>query len=93
MLQEFTEMNIVNIAQLGGAVKAKIVSSGLQLADIPGLDELFAPSSSFCRPFDGLDTYYRQLSFFKEHLNFVVVRRHSKPIMHFVIKAPNFAHL
>ena len=72
MLQEVTELCTVNGSVLGGAVDSVLQSAGLKMEEIPGLRELFAPSSPYCRPFDGLDTYHRQLAFYKSHLKFVV---------------------
>lgn len=72
VLQEVTELCTVSISELGGAVDSVLQSAGLRMDDIPGLRELFSQSSPFCRPFDGLDTYHRQLAFYKSHLNFVV---------------------
>lgn len=41
-------------------------------ADVPGLSDLLDSSTPLCRPFDGLDTYYRQVAFMKKHLKLVV---------------------
>ena len=72
MLQEVTELCAVNGSVLGGAVDSVLQSAGLKMEEIPGLRELFAPSSPYCHPFDGLDTYHRRLAFYKSHLKFVV---------------------
>lgn len=72
MLQDITELCTVTVSELGGAVDSILQSAGINMHNIPGLCEVFTHSSSFCRPFDGLDTYYRQLAFYKSHLKFVV---------------------
>lgn len=72
VLQDVTELCTVTISELGESVKSVMNSAGLQFENIPGLQELFAPSSDFCQPFSGLSTYHHQLTFYKEHLKFVV---------------------
>lgn len=69
MLHEITELCI---AELGESVKTVIETAGLQVADIPGLEELFTPSSSYCNPFADLDTCHKQISFYADQLNLIV---------------------
>lgn len=55
----------------------------MQLSDFP---ELFCSSSTFCRPFDGLDTLRSQLSFYKNHLNFIVSYNGLENLLQFMIE-------
>lgn len=72
VLQDVSELCTVTVGELGTAVKSAIESAGLQFNNIPGLPELFTPSSPFCQPFRGLSTYQQQLTHYKNDLNFVV---------------------
>ena len=38
--------------------------------------QLFDDSSPYSRPFDGLDTRFRQMSFYKKHFNLIVSIMH-----------------
>ena len=83
VLQDVTELCTVTISELGESVKSVINSAGLQFENIPGLQELFMPSSNFCHPFSGLSTYHHQLTFYKEHMKFVVsIRSNSSYLIH-----------
>ena len=72
VLKDVTTLCISTVAELGEEVASKLQQSGVSIADIPGLQQLFSPQSLYARPFDGLDTYYRQVEFFKTHFKLVV---------------------
>ena len=69
VLEEVTELCTVSIGQLGDAVQSVLQSAGFSFSDVPGMQELFALTA---RPFDGLDTYHRQLTFYTTHMDMVV---------------------
>ena len=69
---DVSELCSDTVTRLGEQVFAKLQSAGIAPTDIPGLADLFADSSPYCRPFDGLDTYFRQLSFYRRHFILVV---------------------
>ena len=60
------------IADLSSTLAKRLEENDIDHETILGFTQLFDESSAYCRPFDGLDTRYRQLSFFKEHFNLVV---------------------
>ena len=72
LLDSVTELCTSTVIELGEEVKALLQSSGVDPSSINGLEVLFSLTSPYCRPFDGIDTYHRQLAYYKEHLNFVV---------------------
>ena len=69
LLENVTELCTSTVVE---EVKTVLQSSGIDPSSINGLEALFCSSSPYCRPFDGIDTYYRQVAYYKEHLNFVV---------------------
>ena len=72
VLEEVTELCTVSIGQLGDAVQSVLQSAGFSFSDVPGMQELFALTSPYACPFDGLDTYHRQLTFYTTHMDMVV---------------------
>ena len=72
MLQDITELVTVTVSELGDAMRSTIELAGISIDTILGLSEMFEHTSPFCQPFDGLDTYYKQLSYYRKYLNFVV---------------------
>ena len=72
ILEDATELCATTVSELGFRVESLLNTAGIRFNDIPGLREIFAPTSPYCNPFDGLDTYHRQLSFYRKHFNFVV---------------------
>lgn len=72
LLDSATELCETTVTELGGEVKALLQVVGIDSSSVPGLDALFSTTSHYCQPFDGIDTYHRQLAYYKKHLNFVV---------------------
>ncbi len=72
ILQDVTELFTDLVTQLGERVAATLQSAGRTAVEIPGLLELFSDKSEFCQPFQHLNTYHRQLSFYRANFNFVV---------------------
>ena len=50
----------------------KLESVGATKESIDSVSELFSEESPYCNPFKGLDTHYKQLSFYKKSLNLLV---------------------
>ena len=48
------------------------LQSGASQAAVDGLQLLFSGDGTFGRPFQGLETQYQQLKFYRQHLNLVV---------------------
>ena len=75
ILQDLTELCTDLVTQLGERVVAALTSAGVMTREVPGLLELFdSEKSKFCQPFHHLNTYHRQLSFYRANFNFVVCR-------------------
>lgn len=73
ILQDVTELCTDLVTQLGERVVATLTSAGVMTHEVPGLLELFdSEKSEFCHPFHHLNTYHRQLSFYRANFNFVV---------------------
>lgn len=52
-------------------VKKRLEEAGIDVANIPGFDDLF-DQDEVKHPFFGLETQYQQLKFYKTHFNFIV---------------------
>lgn len=72
ILGDVSEFCANRIAKLSESVFTKLQSAGVTPNDIPGFIDLFDSSSPFCRPFDGLDTYFHQMSFYRDHFKLIV---------------------
>ena len=72
ILEDVTDLCTRIVTQLRDLVTAKLLTAGINVQQITGLLELFSEDSHFCQPFQNLHTYYRQLAFYKSHLNLVV---------------------
>lgn len=68
---DVSELCANNVAILGEEVFKLLKSAGIT-TEVPGLRELFNPSSRYCQPFDGLNTTYLQMSFYRKHFKLVV---------------------
>ncbi len=53
-------------------LKSILSNAGVDHSTITGLSELFSSTSTYSKPFAGLETQYLQLKFYKKELNFVV---------------------
>lgn len=71
-LEDVTELCTGIVMQIRDVVKARLSSAGVEIESITGLSEIFAEDSEFCQPFHNLDTYYRQLAFYRAHFSLVV---------------------
>ena len=72
LLGDVTDMCSYTVSQLGTQVSSLLRDAGIKMDDIPGLNELFQPGSSYCQPFCQLETQHRQLAFYTSHFNYVV---------------------
>ena len=72
LLGDVTDLCSYTVSQLGTQVSSLLREAGIKMDDIPGLDELFQPGSSYCQPFYQLETQHRQLAFYTSHFNYVV---------------------
>lgn len=72
LLGDVTDLCSYTVSQLGMQVSSLLRDAGIKTDDIPGLDELFQPGSSYCQPFYKLETQHRQLTFYTSHFNYVV---------------------
>ena len=60
------------LSDLVDDVNAALCDASVDHRSVPGLSELFCPSSLYANPFTGLETQYKQLKYCKETLGFVV---------------------
>lgn len=72
ILDDVSEICTATVSKLGDEVFERLQSAGVTPSEIPGLTELFNSSSPYCKPFDGLDTHYRQMCFYKKHFDLIV---------------------
>lgn len=72
ILQDVTELCTDLVRELGERVASTLLSAGVKAEEVPGLLELFDEKSECCQPFHHLNTYHRQLSFYRANFNFVV---------------------
>ena len=79
VLHDVTELCTDLVTLLGESVMELLKSAGVSLECVPGLQELFAEDSDFCKPFKNLDTHYKQLAFSRAHFNLVVSVTHIQP--------------
>ena len=59
----------LTIQRVKCSIKAKLADAGIDPADVPNLDCVF---SDITDPFDGLETYYKQESYFRKEFGFIV---------------------
>ena len=72
ILSDVTELCTSITQQMGQTVSSLLQSAGVNPADIPGLEDVFAEDSSFAQPFAGIGSQYLQMSYYRTHLNYVV---------------------
>ena len=72
VLHDVTQLCTDLVTLLGESVMELLKSAGVSMERVPGLQELFAEDSDFCKPFKNLDTHYKQLAFSRAHFNLVV---------------------
>ena len=72
LLGDVTDLCLYTVSQLGTQVSSLLREAGIKMDDIPGLDELFQPGSSYCQPFYQLEIQHWQLTFYTSHFNYVV---------------------
>lgn len=53
-------------------VKKCLRDSSIEIDSIPGLTDIFTTNGAFIFPFSQLTTFQQQLSYYKEHYNFIV---------------------
>ena len=72
ILGDVTDLCDDIVTRMQRDITLRLQCAGITPADVPGLSDLLDSSTPLCRPFDGLDTYYRQVAFMKKHLKLVV---------------------
>ncbi len=60
------------LSDLQDEINASFSSVGIDQSSIPGLSELFSPTSMYGSPFDGLQSQYQQQKYYKEELGLIV---------------------
>ena len=53
-------------------VKESLQRVADESSKVPELDEVFSPESHFANPFQGLETFYLQAKYYKDHFGLVV---------------------
>ncbi len=67
-----TSLTQTRLSALHSGVCSALQAAGITPSSVPGLEDLFENEGPFGRPFLGLETQHQQLSFYKQHFNFVV---------------------
>lgn len=81
LIQSATEEILADVAEicstlincLGEDLYKLLNSVDINPENIPGLKDLFKEESLYTQPFRGIDTFYLQMSYYRSHLNFVVL--------------------
>ena len=72
VIEDVTELCSSIVSELGEKVFAQLELAGIETDDLPGLNQLFSNASQFSRPFEGLDTYHHQLTFYRQNFGLIV---------------------
>ena len=60
------------VEQIHGKVKDCLNNAGIELENVPGLQEVFRPENEIANPFNGLTTKLEQKQYFQENFGLVV---------------------
>ena len=72
ILSDVTELCTDVVCRLGHDILKVLESAGVNASDIPGLHHLLSETSPYSTPFSNLKSQFLQLSYYRNHLNFVV---------------------
>ena len=72
ILSDVTELCSNVMCRLRHDIQESLDSAGVDINDIPGLDTLLSETSPYATPFSNLNSQFLQLSYYRNHLNFVV---------------------
>ena len=72
ILEDVTDLCTRIVLQLRDATKSILLSSGVEDNCIANILKPFDEQSPFCKPFRDIDTWHRQLSFYKDHFKLIV---------------------
>ena len=61
-----------NVDFVKSGVENCLINAGLQMHDIPGLEDIFDPESPVRKPFEGCNNKASQLQYYKRNFNLVV---------------------
>jgi hypothetical protein len=61
-----------NVELVKSGVENCLSNAGLQMQDIPGLEDIFDPESPVRKPFDGCNNEASQIQYYKRNFNLVV---------------------
>lgn len=72
MLCDTTSLVQSCVEQIHGKVKDCLNNAGIELENVPGLQEVFKPDNEIANPFSGLKTNMEQKQYFQENFGLVV---------------------
>ena len=72
VIEDTTSFSQIMLGELHYAATEKLTAAGVNPQIIGSLAPLFRDSGVFGRPFQGLETTYQQMKYFKQHFNFIV---------------------
>ena len=72
VIEGVTNLMQSQLDALHSQVHQQLLQSGVSQAAIDGLQLLFSRDGIFGHPFQGLETQYQQLKFYRQHFNLVV---------------------
>ena len=72
VIEDTTSFSQIMLGELHYAATEKLTAAGVNPQIIGSLAPLFRDSGEFGRPFQGLETTYQQMKYFKQHFNFIV---------------------
>lgn len=72
IVEGVTSLTQNRLSLLCSEVSKKLGEAGVEIASIPGLNDLFDVDGVFGCPFSGLETQHQQHKYFVTHFNFVV---------------------
>ncbi len=72
IIEDTTSFSQIMLGELHYATTEKLTAAGVNPQIIGSLAPLFRDSGKFGRPFQGLETTYRQMKYFQQHFNFKV---------------------
>ena len=72
VIEGVTNLVQSHLDTLHSQVQQQLLQSGVSQATIDGIQPLFSDCGTYAHPFQGLETQYQQLKFYRQHFNLIV---------------------
>ena len=72
VIEGVTNLVQSHLDTLHSQIQQRLLLSGVSQAAIDGIQPLFSECGTYAHPFQGLETQYQQLKFYRQHFNLIV---------------------